>query len=208
MNYLFFDTETTGLPHNYKAHFTDVHNWPRVVQLAWMLTDSEGNVLSESCDIIRPDGYTIPANMIHGISHEKALEVGIPMLAAFDAFSDACFGDRVGQLVINEGLPTLVAHNIGFDLPIVSAELMRLGCEKFAKGLNRSMKQQCTQAIGTNFCKLPNKNGYSNYKWPRLSELHEKLFGEGFDGAHDAMNDVKATARCFFELKRLGVVRD
>ena len=203
MNYLFFDTETDGLPKNYKAHFSDVHNWPRVVQLAWMLTDGSGTMLAESCDIIRPDGYTIPANMIHGISQEKALEVGIPMLTAFDAFTDACFSDRVGHLVINQGLPTLVAHNIGFDLPIVSAELMRLGCEKFAKALNRQMKQQCTQAIGTNYCKLPGKYGY---KWPRLSELHQILFNEDFDGAHDAMNDVKATARCFFELKRLGLV--
>lgn len=203
MDYLFFDTETTGLPANYKAHYSDVHNWPRVVQLAWMLTDGSGIMLAESCDIIRPDGYQIPPNMIHGISQEKALEVGVSMLSAFDAFTDACFSDRIGQLIINVGYPTLVAHNIGFDLPIVSAELMRLGCEKFAKSLNRQFAQQCTQAIGTNYCKLPGKYGY---KWPRLSELHQILFNEGFDGAHDAMNDVKATARCFFELKRLGLV--
>lgn len=205
MNYLFFDTETIGLPLNYKAHFSDVHNWPRVVQLAWMLTNDSGTILTESCDIIRPDGYTIPANMIHGISQEKALAVGISVLSAFDAFTDACFSDRIGHLTINVGYPTLVAHNIGFDLPIVSAELMRLGCEKFAKSLNRQFAQQCTQAIGTNYCKLPNNHGYGGYKWPRLSELHQILFNEGFDGAHDAMNDVKATARCFFELKRLGV---
>ena len=33
-NYLFFDTETTGLPRNYKAPSSDTRNWPRLVQLA------------------------------------------------------------------------------------------------------------------------------------------------------------------------------
>lgn len=195
MNYLFFDTETTGLPHNYKAHFTDIHNWPRVVQLAWMLTDEDGKVLMQRCDIIKPEGYTIPEKMIHGITQEQSEAEGGDKAVIYEMFID----------VLNS-THTIVAHNIGFDLPIVSAELIRLGREDVAKALNRKIKQQCTQAIGTNYCKIPNKNGYANYKWPRLSELHEKLFGEGFDGAHDAMNDVKATARCFFELKRLGLV--
>jgi hypothetical protein len=34
--YLFFDTETTGLPSNYKAPATDLNNSPRLVQLAWL----------------------------------------------------------------------------------------------------------------------------------------------------------------------------
>ena len=38
--YLFFDTETTGLPRNWKAPVTDLNNWPRMVQIAWILSDS------------------------------------------------------------------------------------------------------------------------------------------------------------------------
>jgi hypothetical protein len=34
MNYLIFDTETTGTPKNYKAPMKDIENWPRVIQLA------------------------------------------------------------------------------------------------------------------------------------------------------------------------------
>jgi len=34
--YLFFDTETTGLPKNWKAPVTDLNNWPRLVQLAYL----------------------------------------------------------------------------------------------------------------------------------------------------------------------------
>lgn len=41
--YLFFDTETTGLPKNYKAPASDSDNWPRLVQIAWSIYDAEGN---------------------------------------------------------------------------------------------------------------------------------------------------------------------
>ncbi|MCP4457898.1 MAG: hypothetical protein GY816_07730 [Cytophagales bacterium] len=43
-------------------------------------------------------------------------------------------------------------------------------------------------------------------KWPSLSELHYKLFRRGFDEAHDAAADIQATAKCFWELRRIGVV--
>lgn len=32
--FLIFDTETTGLPADYKAPLTNFENWPRLVQLA------------------------------------------------------------------------------------------------------------------------------------------------------------------------------
>ena len=53
------------------------------------------------------------------------------------------------------------------------------------------------------FCKIPGKYGY---KWPTLSELHLKLFDFDFEGAHDALLDVKACAKCLFELERKKVV--
>ncbi len=52
---------------------------------------------------------------------------------------------------------------------------------------------------------MPGGKG-GKYKWPTLAELYDKLFGEGFDEAHNAAADVAATARCFFELLRLGVI--
>ena len=33
MNYLFFDTETTGVPRNYYSPVTDTNNWPRLEEL-------------------------------------------------------------------------------------------------------------------------------------------------------------------------------
>jgi DNA polymerase III subunit epsilon len=55
-----------------------------------------------------------------------------------------------------------------------------------------------------NFCAI--KNGYSGYKWPKLSELHMKLFGVDFEEQHNATVDINATAKCFWELKRLEVI--
>ncbi len=40
--FLFFDTETTGLPRNWQAPLEDLDNWPRLVQLAWLLMDENG----------------------------------------------------------------------------------------------------------------------------------------------------------------------
>lgn len=52
--YLFFDTETTGLPQNYKAPVTNLNNWPRMVQIAWLQYDKDGNRISANNSIIKP----------------------------------------------------------------------------------------------------------------------------------------------------------
>ena len=54
------------------------------------------------------------------------------------------------------------------------------------------------------FCQLPGQFG--DYKWPKLQELHIKLFNKGFENAHDALVDVEATARCFFEMMKRDAV--
>ena len=43
--FLTFDTETTGLPKNFKADVSDSENWPRLVQLAWQLNNEKGELL-------------------------------------------------------------------------------------------------------------------------------------------------------------------
>ena len=45
--FIFFDTETTGVPRDYKAPTTDTNNWPRMVQLGWILMDGDGKKLSQ-----------------------------------------------------------------------------------------------------------------------------------------------------------------
>jgi hypothetical protein len=52
------------------------------------------------------------------------------------------------------------------------------------------------------YCKILSSNGF---KWPKLEELYQKLFNEKYDNTHNAFSDIKATARCFWELKQNGM---
>jgi DNA polymerase III subunit epsilon len=186
--YLFFDTETTGLPLNWKAPVTDLNNWPRLVQLAYLYFDSNGNKISGGNFIIKPEGFTIPPDVvrIHGISNERANKEGIPLETVLQDFQ---------SMISQAGV--LVAHNMKFDEKIVGAEFLRAGMQN----LIPSKRKICTMESSSNFCAIKGPYGY---KWPKLSELHYKLFRTGFEEAHNAAVDITATAKCFWELKRIG----
>jgi len=55
------------------------------------------------------------------------------------------------------------------------------------------------------WCKIPKASG-RGYKWPTLNELHLQLFQEEFTGSHNAGADVEACARCYFELRKRGII--
>ncbi|NLB69708.1 MAG: 3'-5' exonuclease [Lentisphaerae bacterium] len=188
--YIFFDTETSGLPRNYNAPLTDFSNWPRVVQIAWLLTGQDGEELASAEHIIKPVGFRISASAakIHGITTEIALAEGIELKTALEGF-----------VTHVEQASCLVAHNVEFDEKILGAEFLRLGMANPMK----SKLRKCTMKEATNYCRLPGPYGY---KWPSLTQLHQRLFNEPFANAHQALSDVRATARCFFELKRLDVM--
>lgn len=188
--YLFFDTETTGLPNNWKAPVTDTDNWPRMVQLACLLYDEKGEQVTSEDYIIKPEGYTIPAESsnVHGITTERAMDEGQVVTKVLQEF----------QAYIDQS-SCLVAHNISFDEKIVGAEFLRVKMNNAVK----DKKKICTMKSTADFCAIPGK--YGN-KWPKLEELHQKLFGTKFKEAHDAAVDIEATARCFWALKDRGIL--
>lgn len=188
--YLFFDTETTGLPRNWKAPVSDLNNWPRLVQLAFLYYDNNGNKISAGDFIIKPVGFTIPidASRIHGISTERALREGKSLLSVLQHFNS-----------LIEQANYLVAHNMSFDEKIVGAEFLRSSMQNSIPQKNKI----CTMERTINFCAI---DGPYGYKWPKLSELHYKLFKTGFEEAHNAAVDISATAKCFWELRRLGKI--
>ncbi len=192
--FLIFDTETTGLPKNYNAPLDDFNNWPRLVQIAWQIHNEKGELVEAKNFIIKPEGYEIPFNavQVHGISTEKALTDGIELNIALKEFADAI--DKV---------KVIAGHNIEFDLSIVGSEFLRKDIENklFEK------KHVCTKVESTEYLALPGGKG-GKYKWPNLKELHTKLFNEDFQEAHNAMADVMATARCFLELVRIGIINE
>ncbi len=190
--YLIFDTETTGLPQNWKSPLTDFSNWPRCVQLAWQIHDIEGKLLKVKNFIIKPDGYDIPYNAqkIHGISTEYANNHGMPLI---EVLTDFVKDVKTSKFIIG--------HNVHFDKQIVGCELLRSSMSN----LLADYPSIDTKDDSTIYCSIPGGRA-GNFKWPTLTELHNKLFGENIDQAHNASADVEATARCFLELIRLEVI--
>jgi DNA polymerase III epsilon subunit-like protein len=188
--YLFFDTETTGLPLNWNAPIENISNWPRMVQIAWMLYDDGGMMLDCKDYIIKPEDYTIPkeASSIHGITTETATMFGNDLKKVLNNFQD-----------LIKDVNFLVAHNISFDEKIVGAEFLRKNMDNNLEKKNKI----CTMKQTADFCAIKGK--YGN-KWPKLSELHNKLFESDFEDAHNAAVDIRITAKCFWELKRREVL--
>lgn len=183
--YLFFDTETTGLS----------RNSDHVVQLAWILANQRGDVVKEESHVIRPTGYTIPSSaaQIHGITTTRALEIGKPLKWVLERLTaDA-------ELAV-----VAVAHNLSFDLGILQSEYKKVGIT-FSF---HQLIQVCTMKLSTTWCRLPKLNGSPGFKYPKLDELHYRIFGCSFDGAHDALADTQACMRCYFELVKLGVISE
>jgi len=190
--FLIFDTETTGLPKNFKAPISDSDNWPRMVQIAWQLHDNSGKLITAKNYIVKPDGYDIPIGVskIHGITTERAERGGHDLKLVLE------------ELRIDlENTTYNVGHNIEFDVNIVGAEFYRLGIENDLT--NKSTID--TMKTSVEFCEIPGGRG-GGFKYPKLTDLHIKLFGKDFGDAHDAAYDVDATARCFFGLIKNRVI--
>lgn len=189
--YLIFDTETTGLPKRWDAPVTDTDNWPRCIQIAWQLHGPMGELLDRQDYLVQPDGFDIPydAEQIHGISTALAQEKGAPLPEVLGHFRQALSRAKF-----------IVGQNVGFDINITGAEYYRLQQENPLEGL--PVLDTCTEKTA-GLCRIPGGRG-GKFKLPTLTELHEFLFGEPFEEAHNATADVEATARCFLELIRTG----
>lgn len=156
---LFFDTETNGKAKNFKAPATDLDNWPRVTQLAWQLHTMDGHVNAQFCELIKPDGWTVPTEQFfidNNMSTERCEKEGVGWSQAFTAFMFAIARAEV-----------IVAHNMAFDYPVMVAEILRYG---ITADRQSNPKRFCTMLATTNICKIPGK--YGN-KWPSLVELHQ-----------------------------------
>ncbi|MEM7160918.1 MAG: DNA polymerase III subunit alpha [Bacteroidota bacterium] len=194
--FLIYDTETTGFPAYFDAPYSDLQAYDscRMVQLAWQLHDAKGDLIEVKNFIVKPDGFDIPYNseQIHGISTERAIKQGVDVHQVLEEFNRA-----LQKAQFNVG------HNIGFDINVVGSEMHRYGVLSSIRdiGLVDTMKST------VDFCALPGGKG-GKFKFPKLEELHHKLFNEGFDAAHNASADVEATARCFLELIRVDVLKN
>ena len=88
---------------------------------------------------------------------------------------------------------------MSFDEKIVGSEFLRNNFQNTIP----AKKKICTMISTTNFCRI---SGPYGFKWPKLSELHFKLFNTRFEEAHNAFVDIQVTAKCFWELKKMNKI--
>lgn len=194
---LFIDTETIGLPLNDNLPYTDLKNWPYLVQVALIIEDDNYGILAKRNIILKPDGYTIPesATKIHGISNEIAVKNGEDRDKVISFLDLALYKSDI-----------IIGHNVSFDLNVIKSEIIRI------KGIENALFKKKkhividTMKMGRNICKIPNLSFHTRLslpnKYPKLDELYYKLFNKHFNNQHDAMADVQAAYDCYYELKR------
>lgn len=182
---IFFDTETTG-----------VNGKPKIVQLAFILTEDDGTLRASTNLIVRPDGYEIPAeaSRIHGITTEIAQRCGVPLAVAIAVFNNTALTCAQGEII---------AHNIQFDIRMIQYAYEVGGWPSRIQGV----KQFCTMEATKDKVRIPPtpkmvSAGIRGYKSPKLSEAYEFAFNKPLENAHDALYDVNACKELYFWLQR------
>jgi DNA polymerase III epsilon subunit-like protein len=210
MRVLVFDTETTGLPKSKIMNPDMLNLWPHIVQFSYLIYDTALNDIVESSDTIvkLKDGITIPEDSIkiHGITNESSQQNGINI------------GLILNKFFYNlRNVDLLVGHNISFDISMVKVELLRFIYETKHNILEDEVKAYkynlhfltnyknicCTLQESTDLCNIKaiDKYGKEYIKFPKLLELHQKLFESTPNNLHNSFNDILVTLRCFMKLK-------
>jgi len=190
MKIFVFDTETTWFINKKE---TDLDKQPRIVQFAWILWELHDGTFTEieRVNILVNPGIPIPfwASQVHHI-----YDIDVKDAQKIDTVMDEILK------YINEP-DVIVGHNIEYDESMVKLELKRLKQEyKY-----NPRQVVCTMKTTVDYCAI--QWNWARFKYPKLWELHKKLFDQYFAWAHDAMIDVEATTRSFVKLVDLDVIQ-
>lgn len=191
---LVFDTETTGMADFKAAKLNRLHCQPYIVQLGASLyldrqVVAEVNILADPT--YKGDRMSIPpgATEVHGITDSMIEAAGFDHKLVVPLFN---------QLV--KKADRLVAHNMQFDLLMARSMFTRIAA---SHDTLLGVPKVCTMLSSKPVLKLPGK--YGDFKWPSLDEAYRVLVdADGFEGAHDAMVDVRAAAAVLFALEDAG----
>jgi DNA polymerase III epsilon subunit-like protein len=190
MKVLVFDTETTGLPVERNPSIYDTQKWPHVIQLSYIVYDSETNeLITVEDDYIHIDAnvnITPESQNIHKITKEILDSKGIPIQEALEKFNKfATMSDL------------LVGHNVSFDKRMVIVEGIR---NKIRMNVHDTY---CTMKNSVEICKIERvgQNGDKYFKYPTLSELYNELFKKAPKNTHNALIDILLCMRCFAQIE-------
>lgn len=185
LNILLFDTETTGLPTRRGISALESPDiWPNLLSISWMICNGPTLIRQESY-IIRPDGWTIPADSIriHGITQARAMDDGKPLATVLEHFTrDLKCADRV------------IAHNMEFDRNVLF-HAYKWNLNQNPLAFWNPLCEFCSMNASKPELKLPSKFQFARdpYKNPGLDELYRATFDgkEPPKDAHNASRDVQ-----------------
>jgi len=232
---LCFDTETTGIPPNNERYFNEkkgakAEEWPRVIQLAFILYDTEKEKQIAFYDklIKLPAGQTVPpdSTAVHGISDADLDKKGISIRTAVRMFIH--FFNKADFVV---------GHNVQYDINVMCAEMtlltrdpeISLDDKKALREVMQKLmwdksKRYCTLQHSRTVCKLPkyvyemdqllkdetgrevidyslDQYGRRKMRNPRLETAHQVMFQQKSNGQlHNALVDVAVCLRIFMKL--------
>ena len=179
---LFIDTETSGIPSYWNRPYSDDKNWPHVIQVAWIICEIDGTEIKSASKYIYENDIKIAPSSyrVHGISTDFLRQEGDKRKEVLRKLSHD----------IHKYQPLIVGHFIELDVQILSADYYRSGLKN--PFIDRSF-----------FCTMLSSKKYAwnpSIKYLRLPQLHEQLFQQPLTDIHEAEQDARATAKCFFEL--------
>lgn len=205
MKIIVFDTETTGLPKTRVLTTGLVNLWPYIVQLSYLIYDVNEKELVKIRDFIIKIPYNIEISQestkLHGITNDISYSQGTNIENIIEEFMKD----------LNE-CDYIIGHNIEFDVNMIKAELIRLNMSidrnmnlyyNYLEFMTTCKKFYCTMQESVDLCaiKQTNKQGKEYFKYPKLIELHQKLFNTSPKGLHNSLNDILICLRCFYRMK-------
>ena len=194
---LFFDTETSGTISK-KLSFDD-RNQAWCCQLAAILSTKD-EIISELNVLIKSNGRTIPQFItdIHGITTDMCDTDGVEEHEALEGFA-----------VMLKDCPKRICHNYDFDSVFLYHMFQRNISKLSDEGRSAYFLQHpyfCTMKDQTIKKYINAKNVKGRLKWAKLAEMYKKLLEEDMPNAHDAMGDVIALRRCYYELQKREII--
>ena len=187
---LFVDTETSGIPRDWNQPYSSFDHWPHIAQLAWVVCTREGEEVKAENHYIQPNDYDMSpeSGSVHGLT--------LDFLRAHGQSRHSVMQRLHRDLLRYQ--PLVVAHFMQLDFHMVGVGFHRAGL----KNLLLQLPTFCTMRATGKLVR------YSPQGFPRLGDLYQRLFHEPLLRAHDALVDARATARCFFEMRRQGTITE
>lgn len=190
MNPIFiFDLATSGFP-DWRAP-SDSDHQPHIVQIGAMLVDPQTKEIIQSMQpIIKPEGWVIPeeASNVHGITTQKALELGIPE------------SDAVEQFLALRSNYHRVSFGGSFDRRIIRIATKRFCSQELMDEWAEKDGYDCAIAMAKPIMQLPN-DGKRGFKNPNLRQAYEHFTACTLDAGCSAMDEALACKDIYFAAK-------